>query len=229
MKINNKEIFCLIPARGGSKRIKNKNITLLKKKPLVWHTINFAKKIKNSHIVLSTDSEKIYKICSKFIKIDGLRPKKLADDLTTTFKVAKYELLKIEKKNNFKFKYILLLQPTVPFRKFSDFQKTFRYISNKNIDSVTTITDVGSFHPDRMKIIKKNKIFNYNNLKKENMKPFQLLKKVYIRSGSIYLIKRSAFFKYKSFVGANCRGVIVKDKFAINIDTYNDLELAKFF
>ena len=86
MKINNKDIFCLIPARGGSKRLKNKNIKMLKKKPLVWYSINFAKKIKKAHILLSTDSKKIYKICSKFIKVEDLRPKSLANDLTTTFK-----------------------------------------------------------------------------------------------------------------------------------------------
>lgn len=229
MKINNKDIFCLIPARGGSKRLKNKNIKMLKKKPLVWYSINFAKKIKKAHIHLSTDLKKIYKICSKFIKVEDLRPKRLANDLTTTFNVAKYELLKVEKKKNFKFKYILLLQPTVPYRRYSDIKKAFRFIKFKNIDSVITIADVGSFHPDRMKIIKNKKIFNYNYIKKENMKPFQLLKKVYIRSGSIYLIKRSAFFKYKSFVGKNCRGIIVKDKYAINIDTHYDFELAKLY
>lgn len=229
MKTNNSEIFCLIPARGGSKRVKNKNIQIFKKKPLVWHTINFAKKLNNTHIVLSTDSKKIYHICLKFIKIDGLRPKRLASDLTTTFDVAKYELLKTEKKNNCKFRYILLLQPTVPFRRFLDIKKALKYIKNKKIDSVITIANVGSFHPERMKVLKNNKIFNFNNSKTENMKPLQLLKKVYIRSGSIYLIKRSAFFKYKSFVGRSCRGIIVKDKFAINIDTYNDLELAKIY
>jgi CMP-N-acetylneuraminic acid synthetase len=108
-------------------------------------------------------------------------------------------------------------------------KKALKYIKNKKIDSVTTITNVGSFHPDRMKIFKNNKIFNFNNSKTENMKPLQVLKKVYIRSGSIYLIKRSAFLKYKSFVGISCRGIIVKDKFAVNIDTYNDLELAKLY
>lgn len=229
MKKKNCEIFCLIPARGDSKRVKNKNIQILRNKPLVLHTINFAKKIKNSFICLSTDSKKIYKICSKKIEIDGLRPKKLSGDYVTTFDVAKYELLRAERKKKNKFKYILLLQPTVPYRKYSDVKNALKKINNKNIDSVITISDVSNYHPDRMKVIKKDKVYNYNGEEKENMLPIQLLKKVYIRSGSIYLIKRSAFFKHKSFVGKSCAGIIVEDKFAINIDTKNDLNLAKLY
>ena len=76
---NENENLCIVPARKGSKGIKNKNIVLLKKVPLVEHTLKFAKKIKNKFdIVLSSDSKKILKIGRKYNFIcDEIRPKKL--------------------------------------------------------------------------------------------------------------------------------------------------------
>ena len=59
------------------------------------------------------------------------------------------------------------------------------------------------------------------------MKPRQSLKKVYIRSGSFYLIERSKLLKKKSFVGDFCKGMVVNDKESINIDSYRDLVLAR--
>ena len=59
------------------------------------------------------------------------------------------------------------------------------------------------------------------------MKPRQDLAKVYIRSGSIYLIKRDSFIKFKSLVGKRCYGMILKGAECINIDTIDDLILLK--
>jgi len=158
---------------------------------------------------------------------NGLRPKKLSGDKVLTFEVIKYELKKIEKKLKKKFKYILILQPTSPFRSKLTVQKALTEIKKKKYDSITTVSDVGGMHPERMKIIKKGLLNNFTNKKKENLKPRQSLQKIYIRSGSIYLIKRNAFFKYKSLVGKNCKGIEVYGKEAINIDNKHDLILAQ--
>ena len=61
----------------------------------------------------------------------------------------------------------------------------------------------------------------------EDMRPIQSIKKVYIRSGSIYLCKRSVVFEQNSLVGKNAYGHLVKGKFAINIDTIKDLNDAR--
>jgi|TARA_B110000483_G_scaffold113801_1_gene138194 CMP-N,N'-diacetyllegionaminic acid synthase len=226
-KINNKDIFCLIPARAGSKRVPNKNIKKLNNLELFVHTIKFAKSFSFLEICFSTDSKKYKKIAEKYIKVDQLRPKKLSLDNVKTYDVFKYELNRVEKKLNKKFKYLLLLQPTVPFRKKNHLIRAFKYIKSKLVDSIVTINPVGGVHPYRMKIIKNGLTKNFSKEKKENMIPIQKLPKVYIRSGSIYMIKREAFFKYKNLLGKNVKPIIVENKFAINIDEVKDLEEAK--
>ena len=81
--------FCVIPARSGSKGVKNKNIIKFKNKTLIRHTLDFAKKLSFvSKIVISTDSF-IYLNKSKISKkyYNNLRPKKLSKDNSSTIDV----------------------------------------------------------------------------------------------------------------------------------------------
>lgn len=225
-----KEVFCLIPARSKSKRIKDKNIQIIKGLELFVHTIKFAKNFSNLEICFSTDSRKYLNTARKYIEVDSLRPKKLSLDHVKTYDVFKYELERIEKIRNKKFKYLLLLQPTVPFRKKADLKKALNYIKEKNVDSVVSLNSVEGNHPYRMKkITRRNFVVNFINEKKENMEPIQKLPKIFLRSGSIYLIKRKAFYKYKNLLGGKVRPIIVKEKYEINIDNFRDLFFARNF
>ena len=98
-KKNLKENLCIIPARKGSKGIKNKNIVKFLGKPLVQHTFATAKKIsKKFDILVSTDSKKISNLALKYnFNFLGLRPKSLSGDRVETKYVLKYEIKKFEK------------------------------------------------------------------------------------------------------------------------------------
>jgi len=224
-----KKYLCVIPARKGSKSIKNKNIILLKQKPLIQYTIDLAKKLgKNFEIVVSTDSRKIYEIIKKNkLNFFGFRPKKLSGDYALTRDVVKFELKKIENKLKLKFFGIILLQPTCPIRKKNTVIKATKFLNRKEYDSVISVSEVGSYHPYRMKIFQKRHLKNFMKFKGENMQPRQKLPKVYIRSGSFYLIKRDIFLKYNSLVGKKCKGIILKGLETINIDSIEDLEYLK--
>ena len=80
-----------------------------------------------------------------------------------------------------------------------------------------------------MKIIKKNILKNFMNLKKENFKAVKHLPKVFVRSGSMYFFKRENISKYNSILGKKTYGIEVKGKNTINIDEKEDLILAKHF
>ena len=228
-KIRNKNNLCIIPARKGSKGIKNKNTKILHGIPLIEHTLKYAKKIdKSFDVLVSTDSPKIKKLSRKYRFIcDQLRPKRLSNDSALTIDVVKYEISRLEKKFKKIYKFILLLQPTVPYRTINDLKISLKKIKSGKFDSVVSIKDVDGYHPLRMKIIKNNILVNYNLEKKENMSPRQLLPKVFIRSGSIYLIKRNVLFNKDSLVGKRVYGLIQKKKFTINIDNKKDFILAE--
>ena len=222
-----KEIICIIPARKGSKGVPNKNIIKINKKHLIQYSIDVAKQIHElSEICISTDCKIIKNIAIKNkIKFYGYRPENLCGDYVQTRDVVRYEVLKLEKIFKKNYDFILLLQPTSPFRCQKKLKRAIKFLKkNSKFDSVISITDVLGNHPLRMKIFKNGKLINYSGKKHEDMRPRQKLPKVYIRSGSFYLIRRNSFMKLNSLVGTNCYGVILDGLEAINIDTKSDLE-----
>ena len=231
MKNRKPRVLAIIPARGGSKGIPKKNMVKINGKPLIYFTIKAAKKSKFlSNIVVSTDCKKISNYSKKLgVEVPFLRPKKLATDKALTFPVIKHALEKMEKIYSLVFDYIVLLQPTCPLRSYNDIDLSLKKLFLSNFKSITSIVDVGANHPERMKIIKKNKLKNYLNKKTENMKPRQELDKVFIRNGAIYAFKREVLFKEKSLVSKKNLPFIMPKERSTNIDSYEDLIVAKYY
>jgi len=126
-----KKTIAVITARGGSKRIKNKNILNFFGKPMIAYSIIAAKKSKLfDKIYISTDSRKIKKISEKYGGIvPFLREKKLSDDFTGTHQVVKNFLEKAKIKNEF----ICCIYPTAPLMRFWDLVRGFnKLLKNKN-------------------------------------------------------------------------------------------------
>ena len=90
------------------------------------------------------------------------------------------------------------------------------------------MVDVDGNHPFRMKKIIGNKLINYIDQGFWDMRPRQNLPKVYIRNGSIYLIKIETLLKLKSLIGNSCYAFEMNKNDSINIDDINDLKLANF-
>jgi pseudaminic acid cytidylyltransferase len=113
----------IIPARGGSKRIKNKNIKKFKKKPIIYYSIENAIKSRLfNKIHVSTDSKKILEIIKKKIKVDFIRPKKLSNDKTPLFKVYKFVVEEYLKKG-LVFDEIWSIMPCTPNLNNKDLKK----------------------------------------------------------------------------------------------------------
>ncbi len=121
----NNKVLAFIPARANSKGVKNKNIKKLNGKPLVSMTIDFAKKLKFiDYIVVCSDSLKIKKIAEDKKINFILRPDKLSTDESKVESSLIYTLQNFKEANLIE--YILLLEPTSPFRKKNILQKSFR-------------------------------------------------------------------------------------------------------
>ena len=115
--------IAIIPARSGSKRIKDKNIKIFDKKPIIYYSIKAAIKSKLfKKVIVSTDSEKISIIAKKYgAEVPFLRPKNLSDDFTSTQEVIKYSIRKIN--NQKSIKNVCCIYATSPFIDFKNLIK----------------------------------------------------------------------------------------------------------
>jgi len=221
-----KKTIALIVARKGSKRIPGKNIRILGDKPLIQYSIEHAQASKLiDEIVVSTDDEKAIEIA----KILGCtvieRPSLLATDKAKTLDVIKHCVEYFELKND-PIYYLVLLQPTVPFRDVSKLDEAIQILSETGCDSVISHIEVDYFHPNRMKKISEGRIIPYCEEEIENV-PRSELPKAYYRDGAIYAMRADLPVKENTIFGSNIRPIINnRDKF-VNIDEEKDWVLAE--
>ena len=146
----NNKVLAFIPARANSKGVKNKNIKKLNGKPLVSLTIDFAKELKFiDYIVVCSDSLKIKKIAEDKKINFILRPDKLSTD------DSKVESSLIYTLQNFKeahlIEYILLLEPTSPFRQKNTVKNCLEILKKKRNYSVFTVCRTDKFFGQKKK------------------------------------------------------------------------------
>ncbi len=227
-KKNYKDFLCIIPARGGSKGIKNKNIKLLNKKPLIYWTIKEALKVKDfSKIIVSTDSKKIRSIAIKYkIYCPFLRPKNISKDNSHTIDAIKHTCNFVKRNKIVNFKYIMILQPTSPLRKKVDIQKSIKLFRKfKKASSLISVVKVTDNHPARMYYKKNEYLFRNPLSEKRTGNPRQKLKKMYLRNGSIYILKEKNLSK--NFLGNNPIGFEMPKERSLNIDDDFDFKIAR--
>ena len=197
----------IIPARKNSVRLKNKNILKIENKTLIEHSIIFAKKIStNTNILVSTDSKKIREISlRKKILCPWLRPKNLSTSKALTEDVVLHALNWFEQKKKL-VDFVILLQPTSPFRTKKTFLKCLNIA--KKYPKSTVIT----FKEKKIKIyVKKNNKANLKSIK-------------YIQpNGSIYIISAKKLKKQKNFYAGDVKPqIVINQKENIDIDYKKD-------
>ena len=222
-----KIIIAIIPARGGSKGIKLKNLKKINGKSLIEI---LAKQIKKSNFInyaaISTDNIKIAAEGNRFGLDVISRPKNLSGDKISDTKVLLHGLLKMESIKNKKFDIVVMLHPTSPLRKIDDIKKSINLLIVKKYDSVWTISETDSkFHPDKQLIIKNNKI-KYFTKNGSKIIYRQQLSKIYHRNSNAYIVDANFLKNKKTLMSKNTGAYIVKSK-QISIDTPDDLNLAK--
>ena len=185
--MENKKNLFLIPARKGSKQIKNKNIRKLFGKPLISYTLDYVKDIQTSNDIscVSTDDKTVIELANKYSKINIIkRPKNLALDDTPMELVIKHAIDFFKRKKIF-FEAIVLLQPTSPIRQIKDFNNLKRTF-NKNIDMVVSVRESRE-NPYHLLYEESQKGF-LTKLKEFEFIRRQDLPKVYCLNGSFFMI-----------------------------------------
>ena len=197
-----KEIICLICCRGGSKTIKNKNIKLFNKKPLLyWSLKNLIKSKVFTKIVLSTDSKKIAKTASLFknVEIPGLRPKKLAKSDSNQFETHQYIFRKLKIEDNNSIVCVFNNNPFITAEKIKESFQIFKKNKFKGLVTDAALVD-GDYiawkqckrNREKLNYIFKRKFFNL----KLNR---QTLKKFYVNIFNLRWGKPSHLKSYHSY------------------------------
>jgi CMP-N-acetylneuraminic acid synthetase len=139
------DVTCIIPARGESKRLPNKNIALLNSKPLITYSIEAWNKSKyrTRPAIVSTDNPDIWNIANVNCATTYLRPSLLAQDNTPTLPVIQNVIDTIQKYYQRRVQWVLILQPTSPLRTTEDIDACLDIISNNQADSLTSVNPEG--------------------------------------------------------------------------------------
>ncbi len=235
--IKDKEINFLgiIGARGGSKRILDKNIANLNGNPLIYYAIREAKasKLLDAFIV-STDDKKIADI-SKSLDADVpfLRPDKYASDSSRDIDYLNHALSWVEENRGWKPKAVVMISPTCPTRTAEDIDGAIELFKETGVDTVRTAIDVGFFLPYKMCRIdyengnKLTRAMSGEFFKKYGQDvPSQFLPKYCYPIAYAYVVKAD-LIKQGVTCGNDMRAYMVDHKIAVDIDSYDDLKVAE--
>jgi N-acylneuraminate cytidylyltransferase len=221
-------IVAIIPARIGSKRIRQKNIINFLGKPMIYWTIKAAKQSKIfDYIFVSTDSIKIARISKECgAKVPFLRSKNISDDKTSVHKVTVHSLKLLQKKLNCKFDTVVQLMPNCPLRTSNDIISAYNIFKKKKYKFLISCSKFFMTNPWWAFKVKKNDIAQMifpNNWKKRS----QDFKELYAPTGAIWIANVKNLLKEKTFYGKGFRVFKLDLKSAVDIDDINDLNLAK--
>ena len=184
--------IAIIPAREGSKRIKNKNIKLFFKKPIIYHTIKMLKKSKIfDHIIITSDSNKILNYCKKQdCDILVKRSKDVSNDQSTTHAAIKHALKKLEIKiqNDDK---IFCIYPCNPLLQITDIKKSIAILEKNKKNYIFTVSKNSNIYANSIFLNKLNKV---RLVKNKTM----LNKNSYIDAGQFYLAHYKTWMNYSN-------------------------------
>ena len=218
----------IIPARKNSLRLKNKNIKLFKKKPMIEHTFELAKKVKKlDFVILSSNDNKILKLArKKNILTPFKRPEKFSKQGSKISDVILHALRWYKKKYKFYPDNIVLLQPTSPLREANEIKKAINYYEKINCNSMVSAADPFQNPRDLYYFNNSNKLIN-PIIKKNTLNRKQ--GKIYFIDGGFFICKVKFFLNNKKLVNNQTKLFIIKKEHAFDIDDKFDHNLAESY
>ena len=231
-----KNIVCIIPARGNSERVSNKNIRLLLGKPLIAYTIESALESRLiSKTIVSTDSQVIAKIAKEFGAEVVLRPDNLALPTSPLEDALRHAVGELDRKEGFRPDIVVFMQPNVPVRKSGEIDVVIKRLQEiKDATAMVTVYKINQ-RPEWMKRLDK---------KTGRITPFieptmsyrmQDLPELYLIDGAIVLVKTNTLMetegnrKAHAFLGDKVYSFIHDARYSVEIDEEEDFEIAKYF
>lgn len=225
--MKNKKVLGIIPARGGSKGVKRKNIRSVGGKPLIYWSIAAAQKSKLlSTFYVSTEDKEIANISSSYGALCLDRPHNLAGDKTSMIPVLQHMCIEVEKLHD-RFDYILLIQPTAPMRTGHHIDAAIELISKcADYNSLVSVYQVEDCHPSRMYTHNEGFLSKFYEEPKGSLR--QDLEPIFHRNGAIYLCKRDILMEDNKLLCESPVPLVMNKNESLNIDDEQDLMIADF-
>lgn len=219
--------LAIIPARSGSKGLKDKNIRLLNGKPLLTYSIEAAKYSGIfEEIYVSTDSKLYADIAIEYgANVPFLRSEMTATDTASSWDVVREALSQYEDKGRI-FDTVTLLQPTTPLRTANNIKEAYELLQKNNINSVVSVCEV-EHSPLWCNTLPKDGTMENFIRKDISMLPRQKLDTYYRINGAVYMVKVPYFKICKSIYDKNCIAYIMDKEKSIDIDDEFDFKLVK--
>ncbi|WP_299702419.1 acylneuraminate cytidylyltransferase family protein [uncultured Pontibacter sp.] len=219
-------MIAIIPARGGSKGLPNKNIKPLLSKPLIAYTIEAALKAESvNDVIVSTDSEEIAAIAKQYgASIPFLRPSSLATDESIAIDTYLYTINRLQEESSVELENIMVLLPTCPLRNSNDIDAAAELFFEKKADSVISYTQ--EHHPIYWhKQVDEN--LRFVNLFDDLLKNRQELKPTYYPNGAIYIFRKSLLQERRYFSEKSYAYIMPRVR-SVDIDTIDDFEYTEY-
>ena len=218
--------IAIIPARSGSKGVKDKNIRCLCGKPLMAYTIEAALKSGEfDEVMVSTDSEKYADIAKRYgANVPFLRSNATATDKASSWDTVR-EVLSGYNKSGKNFDTFCLLQPTSPLRNSQDIKNAFSIYREKASFAVVSVCEA-EHSPLWCGHLPESREF-IDFLSVESMKQRQEGKKFYRLNGAIYIVNCHKFEKETFLYQHGSFAYIMPQDRSVDIDTEIDFRLAE--
>ena len=227
--LNGKTILVVVPARGGSKGIKLKNIYPLCGKPLIVYTGEVVQQLEYvDRAVVSTDHKEIARIAQSCgLDAPFYRPDSLSGDMISDWDVLNHALREMEERDSKKYDIVIALQPTSPLRKPEHVTQAVTTLLEGDFDAVWTVSQTDSKGHPLKQLVVTDGLIDYYDPAGANIIARQQLTPVYHRNGVAYVIHRECILEKKSTKGDKTGAVIIDEPMA-NIDTEMDILFAEF-
>ena len=223
------EVLAIIPARSGSKSVKDKNIRPINGKPMIAYSVEHAIKAECiDRVIVSTDSEKYAEIAKKYgAEIPFIRPAEYAADTSLDIDVFFHALTFLKESEGYIPDLVVQLRPTYPIRKISDIENMVKYMKdNPDVDSIRCIAPA-------KEVAYKMWFKDDNNMLTPIMKdipecynmPRQQLPKIYYQNACIDVVRADVILNKHSMSGSRIAGYEMSDNF--DIDTEEEFRAAE--
>lgn len=223
--MSNKNL-AVIPARGGSTRLSNKNLYILGGKPLIrWIVDAVVRSERFDTIVVSTDSDDIYDAVSDMGVGRHIRP---AEHATTKATALNAMLDLMEYYNDLELNHdtFSFFLPTCPFVEHSQIARGIDKLEHHRCDSVISMTEMQDTVQLACVMQEDHVLPIFDNLE-AGLTNSKFIKKYYKPSGAFYMGYWDSIMKNRNFFKGDVRGVVIPPKNSVDIDTITDIQLAE--